>query len=389
MNTSVPALDAAPATALASALELHAGSGQRPPQALHLGFRTPEVFDGAPQEIASSLHSASLLDLGWLGRIRVTGRDRLRWLNGMVTNAIQALAESEGNYSFLLNSQGRIKGDCRVYRRPKDLLLDTGRDQLPGLLSHLERYIIMDDVELQDVSSDWTAVALVGPKAPQILESLGISSSFSATPSGNARLSQVRIAGIIAGSQDVEVTLIEPPRILLPRYELWFAPTAVIPVWEALTRAGARPAGLRAGEVLRVLEARPLYGIDISERDLAQETSQSHALSFSKGCYLGQEIVERIRSRGKVHRNLRQFALHGSAPEPPFELHRGEQPVGRITSAVSLSLPGLPEGLALGYLRDDSDPASPKGEDASQPQSIRYEGGVAKALDAPPPLPAS
>ncbi len=306
----------------------------------------------------------------------------------MVTNAIQALPEGEGNYSFLLNSQGRIQGDCRVYRRSEDLLLDTGRDQLPALLSHLERYIIMDDVELQDVSSDWTAVALVGPKAPQILESLGISSSFSAAPGGNARLRQVRIAGIISGVLDVEVTLIEPPRILLPRYELWFAPTAVVPVWEALTGAGARPAGLRAGEVLRVLEGRPLYGIDVSERDLAQETSQSHALNFNKGCYLGQEIVERIRSRGKVHRNLRQFALYGSAPEPPFELRRGKQSVGRITSAVSLSLPGLPEGLALGYLRDDSDPASPKGEDASQRESIRYEGGVAKALDTPPPLPA-
>lgn len=384
MNTSIPALDAAPATALASALERQAGSGQEPRQALHQGFRTPEVFDGALQEISSSLHAAGLLDLGWLGRIHVTGRDRSRWLNGMVTNAIQALPEGEGNYSFLLNSQGRIQGDCRVYRRPDDLLLDTGRDQLPGLLNHLDRYIIMDDVELQDVSSAWTAIALVGPKAPQILEKLGIFSSIPAAPGSNARLSQVRLAGL----EDVEVVLIEPPRILLPRYELWFAPTAIIPVWEAVTRAGAQPAGLQTGEALRILEARPLYGVDISERDLAQETSQSQALSFSKGCYLGQEIVERVRSRGKVHRNLRQFALSGAAPKPPFELHRGEQPVGRITSAVFLSLPGLPEGLALGYLRNDGDSASPNGGDASQSASIRYEGGVAKALDAPPPLPA-
>ena len=99
-------------------------------------------------------------DLGWQTKIRMTGTDRIRWANGMLSNTVQSLPEGQGNYSFLLSSQGRILGDGRVYRRKDDLLFDTSLDQLPTLLKHLDHYIIMDDVELADVTGEWTALSL-------------------------------------------------------------------------------------------------------------------------------------------------------------------------------------------------------------------------------------
>jgi folate-binding protein YgfZ len=349
---------------------------------LYCGALTARVFDGLAGEIDSLLHSAGVSDLGWRGKILVTGGDRLRWLNGMVSNAVQSLPEGQGNYSFLLSVQGRIQGDCYVYRRADDLLLDTSIEQVPALMSHLDHFIIMDDVELADVSGQWTGLSLAGPGAAQVLATLGFSPGFSpATQSGeNARMSNATIG-------EVACTIIEAYHVSAPRYELWFAPEHVAAVWETLQAAGANPCGWAAMEALRVLEGTPLYGVDLNDRDLPQETAQTRALNFSKGCYLGQEIVERIRSRGKVNRQFHQFALQGVRPDSlapdslplslPLDLRSNDQPVGRITSIASLSSAGLPRVLALGFVRV---------EVLERNQEIAYEGGVATALAAPPAL---
>ncbi len=338
------------------------------------GALTARVFDGLAGELDSLLHSAGVSDLGWRGKILVTGGDRLRWLNGMVSNAVQSLPEGQGNYSFLLSVQGRIQGDCYVYRRADDLLLDTSVEQVAALMSHLDHFIIMDDVELADVSQQWTGLSLAGPRAGQVLATLGFSPSTASVE--NARMSSAKIG-------EVACTIIEAYHVAVPRYELWFAPEHVAAVWETLQAAGADPCGWEAMEALRVLEATPLYGVDLNDRDLPQETAQTRALNFSKGCYLGQEIVERIRSRGKVNRQFRQFALQGARPDSlppdslPLDLRSNDQPVGRITSTASLSSAGLPQVLALGFVRV---------EVLERNQEIAYEGGVATALAAPPTI---
>jgi folate-binding protein YgfZ len=133
---------------------------------------------------------------------------------------------------------------------------------------------------------------------------------------------------------------------------------------------------LEAMEALRVHEATPLYGIDLNDRDLPQETAQTRALNFNKGCYLGQEIVERIRSRGKVNRQFRQFELSGAVPDTlPLDLRSKDQSVGRITSTASLASAGLPQVLALGFIRL---------EVVERRETIAYDGGEAIALAAPP-----
>ena len=339
----------------------------------YCGALAARVFDGFAGEINALLHSAGISDLGWRGKIRVTGGDRLRWLNGMVSNAVQSLPEGQGNYSFLLSVQGRIQGDCYVYRRAEDVVLDTSVAQVAAVMSHLDHFIIMDDVELADVSQQWTGLSLAGPGAGQVLATLGYSPS---TPRvENARMSDARMG-------EVACTVIEAYHVLVPRYELWFPPEHVASVWETLQAAGATACGWEAVEALRVLEATPLYGVDLNDRDLPQESAQTRALNFSKGCYLGQEIVERIRSRGKVNRQFRQFALQfahqGARPDLlPLDLRSNDQPVGRMTSMASLASAGLPETLALGFVRV---------EVLERNQEITYDGGVATALAAPPTI---
>jgi folate-binding protein YgfZ len=363
----LPAINHADQAAAAGPTPLSATLGPAGAESTYCGASTPRVFDGLKPELDSILHAAGISDLGWRGKILVTGGDRLRWLNGMVSNAVQSLPEGQGNYSFLLNVQGRILGDCYVYRRAGDLLLDTSMDQLPALMSHLDHFVVMDDVELADVSQQWTALSLAGPRAPQVLAILGFSASSLST--GNAGMTSAMIG-------EVPCTVIEAFHVSVPRYELWFAPEHVLAVWETLQAAGAHPCGSEAMEALRVLEGTPLYGVDLNDRDLPQETAQTRALNFNKGCYLGQEIVERIRSRGKVHRQFRQFELSGAAPGSlPDDLRSNDQVVGRITSVASLSSAGLPPLLALGFIRLEA---------VERNETITYDGGQAVALAAPP-----
>jgi folate-binding protein YgfZ len=152
-------------------------------------------------------------------------------------------------------------------------------------------------------------------------------------------------------------------------------------LWRALSTAGATPVGTTALEAFRVAEGIPTYGIDIAERDLPQETSQTRALHFSKGCYLGQEIVERIRSRGNVHRHLRQLELDGPLAKAGSELFLEGAPVGAITSTAELPLDGATRRFALAMVRSEAE---------AKNQPLTYvagpAAGTATILDKPPAL---
>jgi folate-binding protein YgfZ len=358
IESALDSLPSAPAlTPLTAAL--HAAS-----LAPFCGSTTRSAFAAPHRELPALLQSAAVHDVGWRRCVEICGEDRLRWLNGMLTNAIQALPEGRGNYNFVLNTQGRIQGDCDAFRLPDRLLLHTSADQLPSLLAHFDRFIIMDDVELRDLSGEITALGLAGPQAPAVLASLGISPA-PAAPSLYS-LEDATLAGI-----PVQLIRTHSPRV--PRFELWFAPEHTAAIWTALTAASAQPVGLDALETLRVLEATPLYGTDITDRDLPQETAQTRALNFAKGCYLGQEIVERIRSRGNVHRRLAQFTLT-APPRLPAELFLdspGGNRAGRLTSAASIG----PDTFALGIARTEA---------IDRKLPLKYEEGTATALDRAP-----
>ena len=275
----------------------------------------------------------SLNDIGWL---RITGEDRVRWLNGMVTNSIQSLEPGQGNYNFLLNAQGRIQGDANIFSAPDAFLLESDAAQIPGLTALLDRFIIMDDVELADISSTRSGLLLAGPNAPALLAQLGLPTDLA--PFEFKTLSW-------RGGDDA--TLIHAYGPLVPRFELWAAPATVASLTNALHEAGATPTDSAALEQLRILEGTPRYGTDIRDKDLPQETNQSRALHFNKGCYLGQEIVERIRSRGSVHRTFTTFRLDGALPPAGTLLEADGKQVGELTSVTAIAR----LQLALGYIR--------------------------------------
>jgi folate-binding protein YgfZ len=323
------------------------------------------VFSVPSQELAALVESAGAFDLGYRGQIAVGSADRVRWLNGMLTNNIQGLAEGAGNYSFVLNAQGRILGDCDAYTLVDQLLVMTNRSQIPALTAHFDHFIIMDDVVLEDVSSTRTALGLAGPLAPQLLAALGITLPAASMPN-TLWLLQTRICGV-----PVQLTGGYPTAS--PRFELWCASENVRMLWDVLLAAGAIPCGIRAAEALRVLDATPRYGVDITERYLPQETSQMRALHFAKGCYLGQEIVERIRSRGAVHRRLAQFTLSTEPAALPLELTAAADNAvaGRITSTALYN--GTRYGL--GVVRSEA---------VERRSTLDYPGGTATLVTHPP-----
>ncbi len=327
-----------------------------------------------PAQLSALLHEAAFAPLDDTGWIRVTGGDRVRWLNGMVTNSIQDLAPGQGCFNFVLNAQGRIQGDLTAWMLSDSILLETSRDQVPTLIAHLDHFIIMDDVELADIGDQRIGVLIAGPAALRTVQQLGGAPCSSPQPQAglppSLNLKQTEYRG-------APVDLIQAYSPLVPRFEVWAEPSTITQVIAEL--AVLSTASAEALEQLRILEGTPHYGTDIRDKDLPQETAQTRALHFSKGCYLGQEIVERIRSRGNVHRTFTGFTLNGPLPTAGSPLQSEGKPVGELTSIAAIQLPAStsPVQLALGYVRREA-------LDRGQP--LQYPGGSATPAALPFPI---
>ena len=175
VTTVAASSDAPPGTLVSAPTALAVALGGAPAALEELaGARSFPVFSVTSQELAALTEGAGAFDLGYRGQIAVGSADRVRWLNGMLTNNIQGLAEGVGNYSFVLNAQGRIQGDCDAYRMPDHILVMTDRSQIPALMAHFDRFIIMDDVAIEDISPTRTCLGLAGPLAAQLLGALGV-----------------------------------------------------------------------------------------------------------------------------------------------------------------------------------------------------------------------
>ena len=357
------------------------------PSTSHLAASDTPTSDLAAElrAILTGTAVAPLNDLGWLG---ITGPDATRWLNGMVTNAVNALAPAEGCYNFLLNAQGRILGDCTIYRDPASdtpaFLLQTDASQVNAIQEHLDRFIIMDDVDLAKVNDQQAGILIAGPQALRTVQQLGGTPCSTATDDvplpATIQLKQTAYTGS-------PVTLIRGYRPLVPQFEIWADAETVATISAELAQAPTVTS--TALEALRILSGTPRYGVDIRNtdkvHDLPQETAQNRALHFSKGCYLGQEIVERIRSRGSVHRTFTGFILTGDLPPAGTELstESAPRPVGELTSVVAIPRAAFDAGahpdaaplqIALGYLRREA-------LDRNLPLS--YPGGTAVPASLP------
>ncbi len=325
-------------------------------------------------QLTALLTGAGIHPLTETGWIRITGEDRVRWLNGMATNTIQDLEPGHGNYNFFLTAQGRIQGDATIFAEPDSdaLLLETSAANLPTLIAHLDHFIIMDDVEFADISASRIGLLIAGPQAPALLAQLDL-------PAEN--LAALQMAPTTWRASEVTLIHAHSPRV--PRYELWSDPATIAALTTALEAAGATACDTQSLEALRVLERTPRYGTDIrnsdTAKDLPQETAyqgaKSRALHFSKGCYLGQEIVERINSRGNVHRTFTAFTLQGTLPPAGTPLEIEGKQVGELTTVATIAGITEPTQQALGYIRRE---ALERNQLSKQP--ITYPGGTATPI---------
>jgi folate-binding protein YgfZ len=351
-----------------------AASGARPGR--YRGAETTAAFGDVPAEFRALLEGCGIFEVSWQAKLVLTGEDRVRWLNGMVTNNIRDLAPGHGVYNFLLSAQGRIQGDLVSYNRGDYLLVTTDREQAPAIAAIFDRYIIMDDVEVTPISDKLATIGVAGPKAPEVLFEVDVATR---------QLEPGQVIDTVW--RDVGISVARSAQPPMDGYEIWFSAENADKVWDALVRAGATPVGSDALELYRISRGVPRFGVDLRERDLPQETGQQYALNFAKGCYIGQEIVERIRSRGSVHRMFAGFEIQDEAdtssgaesalvehpvlPLAGTKIRAGDKDIGEITSAARVPFPTGKRTLALGYVRREAAVSGTSVQIGSQTASVR------------------
>ncbi|HML17012.1 MAG TPA: glycine cleavage T C-terminal barrel domain-containing protein [Bryobacteraceae bacterium] len=271
---------------------------------------------------------AAWLDLSARAKIRVTGDDRARLLHAMSTNHVERLKPGQGCYAFFLNAQGRILADAHILCFADHFLLDTGPELRVKLFEHLDRYIIADDVALDDETDRVATIALEGPESGAVLEKLA---PIPEAPFDHVEWDAIAVARISSTSS--------------PGFFLFLPVESKREMVERLESAGAVAATPEDARIVRLEHGRPRYGDEISEKNLVQETGQLHAVNFNKGCYLGQEIVERVRSQAKLHRILRRLEI--DTQNPPAAGAKTEE--AEIASAAFS--PALGKTIALAYVR--------------------------------------
>jgi len=330
------------------------------------GSMTPPRLDAPAAEMAALAHGCAVHDLGWRRRIAVKGSDAVRWLNGMVTNSVRDLEAGQSVWNLVLDAQGHILGELTVIHAATGLELVIEAAQYEKIFAHLDRFIIMDDVELTPVEGV-TALGVAGPKAAETLAKLGIPAPEK--PEQNTT----------AEWQGATLRVEREFEALVPHFTLCAEKAKAGKLWQALRETGAVAVGCEQLEALRIAEAIPAYGVDMVERDLPQESSQDRALHANKGCYIGQEIVERVRARGMVRRHLRALALSGPVPAAGTALLQEDgSSAGEITSAAALALAGGKRVVALARI--------PAAVEVRKPKILYQAGnqtGTARLLDAP------
>lgn len=277
------------------------------------------------------------------------GRDRARLLHNITTNEVKKMAPGDFCYAFLLSPQGRIQADLYLICHPEHFLIDTEPELREKVRQHIRKYVIADQVELEDVTDGTAAIALEGPGAPAIQAAVG--ESWPA------------------------ISLTGQPgfRIYCDAAEL----PAVIAKVEA---AGAQPATLDDARTVRIENGKPRYGEDIRETSLPQETQQMQAVSFNKGCYIGQEIVERIRAQGHVNKKLVRVEFDAAAsPAPGTKLTAGGADAGEVTSSVVSPESAKVVALAIVRAQFAEQPLSPAAAAPDRAEFADSPGGPSPA----------
>ena len=292
--------------------------------------------------------TAVVLDLTFRSRFCLTGQDRVRFLHGQVTNDVNSLRPGQGCYAALITAKGRMQSDLNIWRLDDELLLDFEPSLTQVVSQRLEKYVISEDVQVVDVAPLYGLLSIQGPKSTEVLRSAGLSVQLPEKP-----FTFLKISDPARG----DIYLMNLPRLGSAGFDV-FVPIAAFDALaelflSATQSCGGRLAGWNACEIVRIEAGIPRFGVDMDETIIPLEAGlESRAISFTKGCYIGQEVISRIKTYSEVQKALRGLRLPNDLPALPQKgdklFHDGKE-AGFITSAVVS--PHLKANIALGYVR--------------------------------------
>ena len=320
----------------------------------HLDWNIATEFTDAISEHHAVRNNVGIADVSYRGRYRLIGEDRAKFLHRIISNDVESLSTGEGTYATLLTHRGKIIADLSISVLEDAISIDTAPETTESLFSELDKYIIADDVELSDVTAETGAIAVHGPKSTDLVQSvLGIN-ELAALPE---RYNCFREADAL---YDHIIVCVRTDSTGERGWTLYTAAEALGSLWEALMIEGARfnvqPIGWNALESLRIEAGVPRYGTELTDSVIPLEAELEHAIDFEKGCYIGQEIVARMKYRGHPNRLLRGIEVDpDSTSQERCILHPGapifkeDKEIGWVTSATFA--PTLGKSVALGYVR--------------------------------------
>lgn len=321
---------------------LHAARGARWME--YHGWEIPAYYAGVESEYQALQEGVGLIDLSHRGTLRITGRDRRSWLHGQVTQEINALPEGRGAYAALLNPQGHMVCDLRVYALPDALLIDVPAGTQRPIPEYLDHFLIMERAEIEDLTDSFALLSVQGPLSGRALAAVLGEEMLQLQP------------------WDVRQTVCDGTPVWVVRatrcgedgYDLFIAAEKAPALWAALCQNrphfAVHSVGWEALNVRRVEAGIPWWGQELDGTIVPLEARLDHAVSRGKGCYVGQEIIARIDARGHVNNLLAGFLVRGDRlPPVGAEVRHAGKKVGRVTSSVrSLR---LDRPIALGFLR--------------------------------------
>ena len=301
-------------------------------------------------EHAALRENAGVIDLSFRSRICLTGADRVRFLHGQVTNDVKKLRVGEGCYSAITTAKGKMESDLNIFALAEELLLDFEPGLTGKISARLEKFIVADDVQIVDVAQHYGLLSVQGPEAAEVVRALNLFPEIPMQQLGSIKISDATLG---------EIYLANNPRLATSGFDLFVPNNSLGAVADKLIAAakqiGGRACGWTAFETVRIENGIPRFGPDMDETNIPLECGiESRAIVYNKGCYIGQEVINRIHSVGHVNKELRGLRLVDdlkALPQRGDKLFFNGKEAGYITSAAKSPAVG---NIALGYVRREA-----------------------------------
>ena len=303
------------------------------------GWVLPRDYGDVVAEHRAVREAAGVIDRSLAGKVTVTGRDRQAFLQGMLSNEIKSLAPGQGTAAAFLDAHGKVMALLHVHVLEDRLLLELPPGLTQKTLELLDKFLISEKAYFEAADESFSVLGVEGPGAAAVLSPLA-GRSLDPAPDEHVEVSIAGAPVRVIGRGDTGG----------PGFQCWTMAFHGGALWSALVEAGARPVGAEALNALRIEAGIAWYGHDVDETVILPETRLEHFVSYNKGCYIGQEVVARVKYRGHVNRALSGLVLDGDrVPASGAKVVAESKEIGRVTSAVRSIALGQP--IALGYVR--------------------------------------